>query len=643
MTLPDTSSPPKWTDQLREAVLWSDRTWAAPESVSILAATREVQRWLTDPRPYNGQHRPGWRSAIADFERGVGDLGPDVRSVLGSDLTDAVSVAAALEAALAPAGGAAVVTALMQAQGATYQAVFSRLLSRCGEPDSREAAWRDLMDACRGTAVSYETLALLRDLFWQVVRAGDCDPRETGDLLAGALDDNALSVTLARVRLGDVNEADVTWPSPSQTAGLSDNEQLALCRRIVVKTPTRGLYVVWIAFDRAAPGVMHRTIGPISFWNSKWVRTVLEQGQGGANLDAVPGELKGTDSFFKPNVLPDDSAVVLARVELGTDARSDPVGAATEQAEAVVSLASFHVGDTKWRLMPGYVVAIDDRVISIGTFHPIVDKRDLSSALYQSSMEAEFAALEPRLQGHLLITDPDLSEVIQAVRWWQQAREQPSLAAVLLHVRVVELLSQRVIRGSWQDYLDQYHRASWTRFVMLNRFADVLRDCLLNDQQVPDPQDQAYLQQLDRDVRTNRAGGFALDLRRGFNALPKLVSIFPLHDNLGRCVRDVTAQLILAELPGWRDDLLKDWTLVRARLARIRNALAHGGPISDESAETVRAFVEYVSGQALSIALEGLLDGRGIAQANQDHKQQADRWNADLSTATDVMDALIGV
>jgi hypothetical protein len=83
--------------------------------------------------------------------------------------------------------------------------------------------------------------------------------------------------------------------------------------------------------------------------------------------------------------------------------------------------------------------------------------------------------------------------------------------------------------------------------------------------------------------------------------------------------------------------------LVRARLARIRNALAHGGPISDESAETVRAFVEYLSGQALSVALEGLLDGRGIARANQDHKQQADRWNDDLSTAASVTDALIGV
>jgi hypothetical protein len=643
MPLPGKSNLPSWTDQLRTTVLWPDLSWSAPESVSVLAATREVQRWLADRRPYKGQHRAGWRSAVADFERGANELGPDLRSVLGSDLADAVNAAAALETALAPANGAAGVTALLQTHGAGYQAVFDQLSSRWGEPDSREAAWRDLMDACRDTTVSYGTLALHRDLFWQLVRAGDCDPSQTSDLLAGVLADNARYIALAQVRLGDVDEADVKWPSPFQTAGLSENQQLALCRRIVVKTPTPGRYVVWIAFDRAAPGVMHRAIGPISFWDSRWVRAVLEQGQAGPNLDAVPSELKGTDSFFAPNVLPDDSDVVLARIELGTDAWSDPVGAATEQAEAVVSLASFHVGDTKWRLMPGHVVAIDDRVTSIGSFHPIVDKRDLSSALYQSSMEAELASLAPKLQGHLLITDPDLSEVIQAVRWWQQAREQPPLAAVLLHVRVVELLSQRVIRGAWQEYLDQYLLASWTRFVMLDRFAAVLRDCLLNYEQVRDPQDQAYLRQLDSDVRTNRASGFALDLRQGFNALPKLVRIFPPHDNLGRCLRDVAAQLTLAALPGWRDDLLKDWTLVRARLARIRNALAHGGPISDESAETVRAFVEYLSGQALSVALEGLLDGRGIARANQDHKQQADRWNDDLSTAASVTDALIGV
>jgi hypothetical protein len=643
MTLPGKSNPPSWIEQLRTTVLWPDRPWAAPESASVLAATREVQRWLADRRPYNWQHRPGWRSAIADFERGADDLGPDLRSVLGSDLMDAVNAATALETALAPAQGAAGVTALLQAQKASYQAVFAQLASRWGEPGSREAAWRDLMDACRDTTVSYGTLALRRDLFWQLVHAGGCDPSQTSDLLAGVLADNARYIAVAQVRLGDVNEADVTWPSPFQMAGLSENQQLALCRRIVIQTPTPGRHVVWIAFDGAAPGVMHRAIGPISFWNSRWVRAVLEQGQAGPNLDAVPSELKATDSFFAPNVLPDDSDVVLARVELGTDVWSDPVGAAIEQAEALVALASFHVGDTKWRLIPGHVVAIDDRVTNIGTFHPVVDKRDLSSALYQSSMEAELAALAPELQGHLLITDPDLSEVVQAVRWWQQAREQPPLAAVLLHVRVVELLSQRVMRGAWQEYLDQYYRASWTRFFMLDRFAEVLRDCLLNDQQVPNPQDQAYLRQLDRDVRTNRAGGFALDLRQGFTALPKLLAIFPPDDNLGRRVRDLAGRLTLAALPGWGDDLLKDWTLARARLARIRNALAHGGPVSDESAETVRAFVEYLSGQALAIALEGLLDGRGIARANQDHRQQADRWDQDLSTAASVMDALIGV
>jgi len=46
---------------------------------------------LADQRPYDGQHRQGWKSAIADFQRSVSHLGPDLRAVLGTDLAAAVS------------------------------------------------------------------------------------------------------------------------------------------------------------------------------------------------------------------------------------------------------------------------------------------------------------------------------------------------------------------------------------------------------------------------------------------------------------------------------------------------------------------------------------------------------------------------
>ena len=67
--------PPSWIDQLRSAVLSPDVHWTPAEEVSIVAATRALQGWLADRRPYDGQHKQGWKSAIADFQYGVGRQG----------------------------------------------------------------------------------------------------------------------------------------------------------------------------------------------------------------------------------------------------------------------------------------------------------------------------------------------------------------------------------------------------------------------------------------------------------------------------------------------------------------------------------------------------------------------------------------
>jgi hypothetical protein len=83
--------PPGWIDQLRSAVLSPDVHWTPAEDVGIVAANRALQGGLADQRPYDGQHRQGWKSAIADFQRSVNYLGPALRTVLGTDLVAAVS------------------------------------------------------------------------------------------------------------------------------------------------------------------------------------------------------------------------------------------------------------------------------------------------------------------------------------------------------------------------------------------------------------------------------------------------------------------------------------------------------------------------------------------------------------------------
>jgi hypothetical protein len=288
----------------------------------------------------------------------------------------------------------------------------------------------------------------------------------------------ACDVALVKLWLGDIGESGVPRPWPVQDAGLTEQEQLVLCRRILAKKPARGRYVVWIAFDHAGPGsTARRDVGRVSFWDCDWVRENLMRG--GPHLDNIPCELKGTGGVFSPGNLPGGRDVRLARVNLGTGIWTDPVRTARYQAEAVVALAGFHVGDTWWRQMTGYVVALDDRALSTGTFHSVRDSPDKPNDLYQSAMDAELADLAPKLQAHLPVSDRDLSEIIHAVRWWQQAREQAPLPSVLLYVRVLELLSQRAGEPPWQHYVDSYLRAWWVHFIIANELGQVLFDCLL--------------------------------------------------------------------------------------------------------------------------------------------------------------------
>jgi hypothetical protein len=117
---------------------------------------------------------------------------------------------------------------------------------------------------------------------------------------------------------------------------------------------------------------------------------------------------------------------------------------------------------------------------------------------------------------------------------------------------------------------------------------------------------------------------------------------FPPGDDLGRRVQDAVRRYTLQELPNWRDELERDWQLVRERVVRLRNTLAHGGPLMDDTVVTVHRFIEERARWPLEVALEGLLSGQDVTTANTAHRQACDQWNADLASATSVITALTG-
>jgi hypothetical protein len=278
----------------------------------------------------------------------------------------------------------------------------------------------------------------------------------------------------------------------------------------------------------------------------------------------------------------------------------------------------------------------------MGSFHAQREESYRPNDTYQRAMDAQLEALAAQMHAHLPIANPELFEVIKAIRWWEQARRQAPLAAVMLHVRVLELLSQRAGTPPWQKYVNEYQRGWWVRETIIRQIAEVIDDALLNAHKIANAADRERLEELGGNMTAYHPGGYTRNLRQGFKTLPYVARIFTPNDNIGRRAQDLVAQLTVATLPARCAGLEAEWKLNLDRLQRLRNSLAHGGPIEDESAETVQVFVAQLAHWCLTDALQGLLDGKTVAQANKQRLRKIERWEQALPTAPNVPRALAG-
>ena len=109
----------------------------------------------------------------------------------------------------------------------------------------------------------------------------------------------------------------------------------------------------------------------------------------------------------------------------------------------------------------------------------------------------------------------------------------------------------------------------------------------------------------------------------------------------GRQIHTLATHLATtATLDAWCQALHARWTRARERLQRVRDALAHGGPLTLAAAETVHRLGHGLAGGALGPTLEGLLDGRGAAKAHDDARDRMNRWRNGVPGAASVNDAL---
>jgi hypothetical protein len=632
------SDPPTWVDELRISLISRKKSWSRDGVLDLFSAARELEGWLHDPRPYEGHHKSAWLSAVADFRSGANQIGPILKSVLGVQLSQTLAMVVSIKASIENNSPKALAT-LLPARLKADQVVYAYFKRRWTEPAVRAAAWQDFVEVCRDEEASFDTLAVRHDLFWQLVQAADYAPNEIDQMLAYVLSDIAFYVARGQWRLGDITDDQLMALRPDGTeAGLTEGERLAICQRIIIQPPAVGHRIVWIAFNQAGPGTGIHKMGPVSFWDGEWVRAVVEHG--GSNLHHIPSELRMKEGFFRYQDLPEGRDVILARVDLGVGAFTDPVRVATEQAESVVALAGFRTGEARLRRLNGYLHFVDGRLYSTGTFMSPLASEDLTNPRYASYFVAELDRLAPQLQQHLLITNPDLTEVVQGVRWWQQARSPTPLASLLLDVRILELIAKRV-GTTWPEYVKSYMRISWVRQSIYDDLREALYEALHSAERLSSQEQQQKVETYRTAIVSWKGEGFTIDLRRCVDALPDLASIFPVHSRLGRRLQSLSKRLESpSTVRAWRDELTDEWSLLADRLQRVRNALAHGGPIQDQGVESVHRFGQRLAAWALSVALEGILEGKTISVSHSDHVQREDTWWNQCSSAANVAEAL---
>jgi hypothetical protein len=366
------------------------------------------------------------------------------------------------------------------------------------------------------------------------------------------------------------------------------------------------------------------------------VRATLEHN--GLGRSQLPAELTSPDSPLRSPDLPKGDRIVLARVDLGTGVFPDAPRVAAEQAQAVVTVASVRAGDRYWRPLDGYIHTTDGRVTGWSSFGLPVQRADVAPDLDRTA--DELGTLAATLGPRLPVADPALTETIDALGWWQSATDQPPLAAIVLDVRVLELVAARVTNGAWYDYLDSYHRDDWIRSRIISTLHSVVFAAMRGCHVVPSSE-HPQLAGLEATLFEPIPGGrHLLHTDRALAALPTLSTIWPVHDHLGRQLRSLATDLSSpAALEAWCQALGDRWTRARARLQRVRNALAHGGPLTP-AADTVHRLAHQRAGKALSFTLEALLDGRGAVKAHEDARSHMTAWRNGVAGAPSVHDAL---
>jgi len=606
--------------------LLSSRGWArqrasATRSVRLPLdlALEELNLWLVDPRPYDRRHADSWKSMTVDAL--------DSLAARGTQLRQATPTLTALATALrnsAPGPHLRVRADCL----AMSQSGLAELAASAGIT----AAFDDVLNVVLNPD---ESLALVLDRVEILAGALEAADRSAHELveLAEVLDDSLSQIQLSR-HLLDETPLPTEWDHEAK-AGLTTDERIQMCRRLLDHGSTHGHYVIWLAYEQAKFGRDILAAGPITIFNGP----AFVSGQiGSVDKDAVLAALHRDDheSFYE-NWPPGDDWVAV-KVDLGTGRFADPLKTAEDQADALILLAALHTKGTSWKRSPHSLSIIDglerQRGWGFGTNQQQV------KFLTDKTQEV-LKQLAPHVAPHLPVTSRDLRTLLDLVAALPDEEEEDPATTLTQSVRIVEAIAGRHGLGDWKTYLMGNRAPEWAAGRALFDIAnavDAAMHChdLQDLTEMPDPDPTPPGQPRPRDGWIQPA--------RAHSALTNLALRIPDHHRVAREVR--SASRIAQDAASFDqslDQFHQDYQVLVERVRRYRNALAHGGPFLDKAATIICAFARQEAGNTAHITLWAVIQGRDPFQALTETGQRLRAWRANSGSFATVTDAIADI
>lgn len=581
--------------------------YRAARPFTLGEAVTEIELWARDARDEAWNHGGNQASLDRDIATLTTALGPQVLAVVSDLLPDLTTTKD---------------RSIVAQAAANFTARWTR-------PSTIGAAFRDL---CQLAAAAGTTMADLEPRA-RIIASQLGEESHGFGLLAEIR--NLLSAEPNEWQLGIIRSQDELFTDDSAPSRVAAAERLLSADRYT------GAVVVWSVYRRAR--IPWRTpAGPITFLRATYAihdaladdRDVFPERNELRALLQNPGGLDGD------RIVEDEGrgeSFVLVRTDLG---QRSPLGAADEaerRIDALLNIAA-GAGGVSWVNTGTAVTVLDGEPVrsSLGADHqrrePFSDdygigatselieawSKKLESAMAKGPMpdpllEALAAVKEARLTDH------------RDVHFYDTRPVTPRVATALEDhaLEQVASLAQMKPEALMDELMFQEAEHAWGAWL-----AGTLTAPLRHRDE--DAEFHRKREAVDRKITQRTSyGARSVHLDKAWEARDELREL--AGDPATRADLELALSVISDQTEEARSKarLLDDTSVLRNRHRRVRNAVAHGNPVTAAALDSVRHYSESVTGDALAIALESYATSRPVADICAD--RHTDRAKDDPS------------